>query len=148
MSDDTMMLFHGSSLPVEAPRVIEGAYAKDFGNGFYLTLLQEQAEKWAMRKYRNMFRSDNAVRPVVSVYRFERGRASESCPSLLFPAMSDEWLDFIAACRAGKAHDYAYVEGPMADDKVYNYVESFLSGSIDRDEFLSLIHISEPTRPY
>ena len=41
MSNDTMMLFHGSSLPVEVPRVIEGAYAKDFGNGFYLTLLQE-----------------------------------------------------------------------------------------------------------
>lgn len=145
MSDDTMMLFHGSSLPVEAPRVTEGAYAKDFGNGFYLTLLQEQAEKWAMRKYRNMFRSDNAVRPVVSVYRFERGRALESCPSLLFPAMSDEWLDFIAACRASKAHDYAYVEGPMADDKVYNYVESFLSGSIDRDEFWRLARFSYPT---
>ncbi len=145
MADDVTMLFHGSYLPVKEPRVIEGAYAKDFGEGFYLTLLQEQAEKWALRKFRNMRRSVPSARPIVNVYRFERGRALELCPSLLFPAMSDEWLDFIASCRAGVPHSYAYVEGPMADDKVYNFVEAFLAGSIKRDEFWRLARFSYPT---
>lgn len=143
--DEVVMLFHGSSLPVEEPRVIPGSYAKDFGDGFYLTLLQDQAEKWAFRKYRNVRRADSSARPVVSVYRFEKSKAAESCPSLLFPAMSDEWLDFIAACRGGVSHQYAYVEGPMADDKVYNFVESFLAGSISREEFWEKARFSYPT---
>lgn len=34
--------------------------------------------------------------------------------------MSEEWLDFIADCRHGKIHDYDIVEGPMADDTIWN----------------------------
>lgn len=29
--------------------------------------------------------------------------------------MSDEWLDFVAACRHGESHAFDIVEGPMAD---------------------------------
>lgn len=145
MAEEIALLFHGSFMPIEEPRVIVGPYAKDFGEGFYLTLLQDQAERWAIRKFRNMRRSDSSARPVVSVYRFEKSRAMEKCPSLLFPSMSDEWLDFIAACRGGAGHSYAYVEGPMADDKVYNFVEAFLSGSIDREEFWGKVRFSYPT---
>ena len=32
-----------------------------------------------------------------------------------FDKMSDEWLNFIAECRAGKIHEYDIVEGPMAE---------------------------------
>ena len=42
--------------------------------------------------------------------------------------MSDEWLYFIAQCRSGKTHNYDIVEGPMADDTVWNYVNDFLTG--------------------
>ncbi len=44
--------------------------------------------------------------------------------------MSDEWLDLIAQCRNGKTHNYDIVEGPMADDTVWNYVNDFLTGRI------------------
>ena len=37
-----------------------------------------------------------------------------------FPNMTEEWLDFIAACRIGKPHDYDIVEGPMANDTIFN----------------------------
>lgn len=145
MVEDVTLLFHGSYVPVREPRIVTGAYAKDFGEGFYLTLLQEQAERWALRKFRNLQRTNAEARPIVTVYRFEKSRAMAACPSLLFPAMSDEWLDFIASCRGGVPHAYAYVEGPMANDKVYNFVESFLSGSIDRDEFWRKARFSYPT---
>mgnify|MGYP000753763638 FL=1 len=42
-----------------------------------------------------------------------------------FSDLSDEWLDFIAACRSGKTHTYDIVEGPMANDTVWNYVNDF-----------------------
>ncbi|WP_165055996.1 MULTISPECIES: DUF3990 domain-containing protein [unclassified Adlercreutzia] len=145
MVEEVKLLFHGSYLTVREPRVITGAYAKDFGEGFYLTLLQEQAERWALRKFRNLRRTDPKARPIVTVYRFEKSRAVKNCPSLLFPQMSDEWLDFVASCRGGVPHGFAYVEGPMANDKVYNFVESFLAGSIGRDEFWRKARFSYPT---
>lgn len=34
----------------------------------------------------------------------------------VFPKMTEEWLDFIVACRSGKSHSYDIVEGPMEDE--------------------------------
>lgn len=39
--------------------------------------------------------------------------------------MTDEWLDFIADCRIGIVHNYDIVEGPMADDTIWNFVNDF-----------------------
>lgn len=59
--------------------------------------------------------------------------------------MSDEWLDFIAACRNGVPHDYDVVEGPMADDTIFNYVQSFVDGEISRAAFWELAKFKYPT---
>ena len=40
-------LFHGSYIEVSAPLVKLGRNKVDFGQGFYLTKLQLQAEAWA-----------------------------------------------------------------------------------------------------
>ena len=54
--------------------------------------------------------------------------------------MSDEWLDFIAKCRAGETHPYDIVEDPMADDTIWAYVNGFTSGQISR-EAVSYTHL-------
>ena len=59
--------------------------------------------------------------------------------------MTDEWLDFIAACRKGLIHDYDIVEGPMADDTVWNYVNDFLAAEITRNIFWELAKFKYPT---
>ncbi|MBU5592971.1 DUF3990 domain-containing protein [Clostridium sp. MSJ-4] len=64
---------------------------------------------------------------------------------LKFENMTDEWLDFIAACRSGFVHDYDIVEGPMADDIVWNYVNDFLDGDITRKVFWELAKFKYPT---
>lgn len=35
---------------------------------------------------------------------------------------TDAWVDFIAGCRNGIPHSYDTVEGPMADDQIWNFV--------------------------
>ena len=66
---------------------------------------------------------------------------------LKFTEISDEWLDFIAQCRSGKTHNYDIVEGPMADDTVWNYVNDFLTGRISRKQFwINLFHSSDSQR--
>ena len=63
----------------------------------------------------------------------------------IFPEMTEEWLDFVAACRNGQAHDYDIVEGPMADDTIFNYVQNFIDGKISREAFWSLAKFKRPT---
>ena len=53
--------------------------------------------------------------------------------------------DFIAKCRAGEIHRYDIVEGPMANDTVWNYVNDFLAGKITRKQFWSLAEFRYPT---
>ena len=48
------IIYHGSYCQVKDPSIIQGKYTKDFGEGFYCTILREQAEKWA-RKYDTSF---------------------------------------------------------------------------------------------
>lgn len=44
-----MTIYHGSYTTVEHPRIIIKRNTKDFGPGFYCTLIREQAVRWAMR---------------------------------------------------------------------------------------------------
>lgn len=59
--------------------------------------------------------------------------------------MNEEWLDFIVDCRRGKSHDYDIVEGPIADDIIYNYIQDFLDEKISREAFWSLAKFKYPT---
>ena len=104
-----MTVYHGGYMPVEYPRIRTGRYTKDFGPGFYCTIIKEQAERWAKRYDKK----------IVSIYNV---RLNSNLRIKEFKEMTDEWLDFIISCRSGKQHDYDIVIGAMANDQIYNYV--------------------------
>lgn len=62
-----------------------------------------------------------------------------------FPEMSDEWIDFVAKCRIGTLHNYDIVEGPMANDQIWNYVNDYLEGRISREAFWEIVKFNHPT---
>lgn len=128
-----MKLYHGSNTVVEEPKILTSGYYKDFGFGFYCTSLEKQAVRWALTK-----QPDH----IVNIYEYT---PNEDLSYKKFPEMSDEWLDFVANCRAGKSHGYDIVEGPMADDVIWNYVEDFLSRKISRKAFWELAKFRHPT---
>lgn len=66
-----MLVYHGSTIAIQKPDIQYGRFNLDFGKGFYVTALQEQAEKWAERR---SFMSNNE--PVISVYEFDIARNS------------------------------------------------------------------------
>ena len=84
-----MTVYHGGYTKIEQPKIIPGKNTKDFGNGFYCTIIREQAERWAKR-YNT---------PVVNTYTV---RLDSELDILEFSEMTDEWLDFIVDCRSGK----------------------------------------------
>lgn len=45
-----MIVYHGSVEVVEKPDVLHSYRNLDFGRGFYVTSVQSQAERWALRK--------------------------------------------------------------------------------------------------
>lgn len=128
-----MRVYHGTSMIVDKPEVRISGYTKDFGYGFYCTKLEKQAQRWAISK-RNPH--------VVCVYEYQ---PTEDLNIKVFPEMSDEWLDFVAACRHGQSHPYDIVEGPMADDEVWDYVEDYLANRITREAFWALAKFKHPT---
>ena len=127
------IIFHGSNVEVAKPRILQNGFYKDFGYGFYCTYIEKQAKRWAITR---------KGESVVNKYNYT---PDSKMKVLRFEEMSDEWLDFVAACRKGIEHDYDIVEGPMADDQIWNYVEGFVSGKIPRDLFWGLVKFSYPT---
>lgn len=128
-----MTIYHGSNIEVRMPQVIISGFYKDFGYGFYCTAFERQARKWALSK-----RGDS----IVSQYTYT---PDTTLKSLIFSEMTEEWLDFVVNCRRGVLHDYDIVEGPMADDQIWDYVEDFMEGNITREAFWVLAKFKHPT---
>lgn len=128
-----LTLYHGSRVKVEHPEIRAHKYHKDFFWGFYCTAIERQAVRWAT-KY--------GTAGIVNIYSFDD---DAELSIKRFSELSDEWLDFVAACRSGIPHSYDVVEGPMADDTIFNYVQSFLDGEITREAFWALAKFKYPT---
>lgn len=127
-----MMVYHGSYTKIEKPKIIKGRNTKDFGPGFYCTIIREQAERWA-RRYDT---------PKANVYTV---RMEESLNILEFKEMTEEWLDFIINCRHGISHKYDIVIGPMANDQIYNFISDYIDGIITREQFWTMAKFKYPT---
>ena len=128
-----IIIYHGSTQIVEYPEIRVAKYNKDFYFGFYCTMMPEQARRWATRF---------TGKGIINEYLY---RPNEKLKTLIFPEMTEEWLDFIASCRLGKPHDYDIVEGPMANDTIFNYVQDFVDGKISRAAFWELAKFKKPT---
>ena len=126
-----MIVYHGSSEKVPYPDVDHSFRALDFGKGFYVTSVREQAERWARRKA-----SLTDGRAVVNQYRM-----SEDFSGLRIKTFSDdlaEWIDFVCDCRDEKNvfQQYDLIIGKVADDKVFRVVDMYHSGIWDRKRAL------------
>ena len=127
------IIYHGSNVAVPNPQILINGYYKDFGYGFYCTNLEKQAKRWALTK---------KGASIVNNYSYIENK---NLKALCFDEMTEEWLEFVVACRRGKEHDYDIVEGPMADDTIFNYVQNFVDGKISREAFWNLAKFKKPT---
>lgn len=133
-----MILYHGSWLEVAKPDLKHSRPNVDFGFGFYTTPLYEQAVKWCGKFKR---RGKDGI---VSRYTLD-DHALEALKVLQFDSYSEEWLDFILTCRSGKDEtDYDIVLGGVANDRVFNTVELYFDGLIDKTEAIKRLRYEKP----
>ena len=129
-----MIVYHGSSEVVRQPDTLHSYRALDFGKGFYVTTIREQAERWARRK------ADLCGgTPVVSRYRMRDDLSQFRVKR--FPDDLMEWIEFVCDCRDGKPtyQQYDIIIGKVANDKVFRVVDMYHSGIWDKERALQEI---------
>lgn len=132
-----MKVYHGSDTQIEEIDLEKCKYGKDFGRGFYVTKLKEQAETMAVRVSRW-----SKKKPVVTEFEFDEfAQIDNDLKILVFEDYTDEWFDFVILNRRNKKreqiHDYDIVEGPVANDKIATQIEDYLEGAITKEQFFS-----------
>ena len=129
-----MRLYHGSNLPVEEPRLIAQQRGLDFGEGFYLTTNEAQAQRFSeivVNRRKSGFST-------VSVYEFEMETAEKTLSIRKFGNADAKWLKFVAANRLKSYTNEAYdvVIGAVANDKVMPTIQAFLGGFLNEEATL------------
>jgi hypothetical protein len=137
-----MRVYHGSDVKIEIIDLSRCEDNKDFGKGFYVTNIRDNAEAWA-RKMAERRRSQ----PVVTEFEFWEGALeSNAFRTLRFSSPSREWVEFVLLNRRNKnAHNYDIVEGPVADDWVVFQIGLYEDKKITLDELLKALTFHEPT---
>lgn len=136
-----MKLYHSSNMIVEHPDTLHSRKYLDFGCGFYLTSIYEQAEKYAQRYKR---RGQQAW-----LNTYELLDNVESWNVKRFDSYDKQWLDFISLCRAGEnVGDYDMVVGGIANDRVIITLDRYFAREISQDETLGLLKYEKPNIQY
>ena len=131
-----MILYHGSNTEIHAIDLNQSMRGKDFGQGFYLSADQRQAEE--MATFKTLQFGGN---PIVNAFEFDETLLSNSLLNTkIFDDYSLEWAEFIFANRNNMTyipiHEYDIVYGPIADDRVGVQIRNLIEGNITIDVFL------------
>ena len=151
-----MKLYHGSNAEIEQVDITKCMPNKDFGCGFYTTLLVEQAWRMAERRARI-----GGGKPTVTLFEVPDDLLTIS--GLNCKVFDDkptiEWAIFIRNNRDRKFTDYAslgcnldckydVVVGPVADDTVGLLIRQFSRGTIDAEYLRNEFNFGKLTNQY
>lgn len=124
-----MRLYHGSNMMIENIDLSKCKPYKDFGRGFYLTEIKEQAEKMAGRTA-----AIYGGEPTVTEFEFDEA-ALHTLSVKTFENPDKEWALFVLANRSRNCqqptHCFDIVIGPVADDTIATLFRNFNDGIID-----------------
>ena len=136
-------LYHGSYVSIPAPLTGVGRRELDFGPGFYVTSLREQAERWARRVC--VVRAVDT--PLISIYEFDEIALPANVRHLRLEHYNQEWLDFIVSSRRGEEpwRGYDIIEGGVANDQVIDTVEDYYAGRITTEQAIGQLRFAKPT---
>lgn len=136
-----MKVYHGSTEIVENPLVSVGRKNLDFGEGFYVTDLREQAASWALRPL------NTGKTKYVNSYDFDLDAATDNGARFRsFVNYDSDWLEFVVANRRDERlwKLYDIIIGGIANDRVFNTVELYSAGLITANEALQRLAYHKP----
>lgn len=136
-----MILYHGSNLVVEKPKLIAQNRFLDFGYGFYTTTNKAQAISFADKVYKRKTEGSKQV----SIYEIDEEKLFAECSVLRFDSPNEAWLDFVAENRSGnyRGDSYDVVYGPVANDDVYTTFTLYQAGALSKEQTLETLKIKK-----
>lgn len=134
-----MILYHGSNVIVDQPKLIRQNRYLDFGFGFYTTTNREQAVNFA-QKVTDRRKMGEAT---LNIYSVNEAVTFQECKVLQFDSPDEAWLDFVAANRQGtyQGEKYDLIYGAVANDDVYRTIALYMTGVLDKEQTLSSLKI-------
>jgi len=136
-----MILYHGSNVTVEQPKLIEQNRYLDFGYGFYTTTYEEQAKSFAQKVTANR----KAGMATLNIYEIDEQVAFSECKLLRFESADEKWLDFVSACRQGiyVGEQFDIIYGAVANDNVYQTITLYMTGVLTKEQTLEALKIKK-----
>ena len=148
-----MILYHGTNLDIASINLNMCRPYKDFGKGFYLTLLEEQARKMAYRVSKVY-----GGRPVINIYEVDDNLLSNKELSIknFGTEITEEWAAFVMNNRNRNFTDfenalcnfdfkYDIVMGPIANDDLAMLFREYSKHAINLDVLLKELSYKEAT---
>lgn len=141
--DKIMILYHGTNMYFDKIDLSKCMPYKDFGQGFYLTNIREQAYDMAKRKSRRF------GNPIIHTYQIDDMilQGEGDCKVLKFEEPNEEWAEFILSNREQTnppfEHSYDIVIGPVADDGVAYILNRYLEGSFSMEDVVKGLRYSK-----
>ncbi|MDR0842742.1 MAG: DUF3990 domain-containing protein [Acidobacteriota bacterium] len=135
-------LYHGSNMGFDAIDLGKCHRFKDFGQGIYLTELEQQAQEWATR----VVERNGVGVPTVLVFELDERKLAD-VSTLIFDTPCADWAHFVINNRNRKWHDdddplsnhdakYDVVEGPVANDDIATTFALFVRGILDDGQLI------------
>ena len=140
-----MIIYHGSNVTVEEPKILTPNRYLDFGAGFYTTTNYDQALNFAgkvtMRK--------KCGRSTVNIYELDES-IFEKVNVLNFESADEAWLDFVSDNRSGidRTAGYDLICGPVADDDVYQTLILYSTGVYTKEQTIEALKIKKLYNQY
>ncbi len=151
-----MLLNHGSNTDIKEINLTMCRPYKNFGQGFYLTVMKEQAAKMANRVARIY-----GGTPVLNIYKMDDSFMETEDLNIkdLGSETSEEWARFVRNNRSKKFTDfydpecnfdnkYDIVIGPIADDDMALLFRQYENGVITFENMLSGMIYKKTTNQY
>ncbi len=134
-----MIIYHGSNLKVEKPRLIKQNRFLDFGFGFYTTTNMEQAKNFA---YKVAEKRKNGI-ATLNIYEIDENIAFHECQVLKFDNPNEEWLDFVMQNRKGiyKGKKFDFIYGAVANDNVYRTLTLYMTEILTKQQTIDALKI-------
>lgn len=136
-------VYHAGVEHVKDPDTLHSRPQLDFGPGFYLTDIYEQAVNWAIRRSNKTDKD-----PIINKYILHKDDLLKDIGDrfIIFEQYDDAWLDFVVGNRLGQElwKSYDYIEGGVADDRVVDTIDLYMTGFIPREEAIKRLKYLKP----
>lgn len=141
-----MILYHGSNMVVEKPKLILQNRYLDFGQGFYTTTNKAQAENFAKKV---VLRKGGIA--IVNKYEINENLIDDKSISVKYFSLPNKsWLQFVSQNRSGdyKGKKYDMIIGPVANDDVYKILQIYVAGLLNIEQTLESLKVKKLYNQY